>query len=1288
MSNLIEKRSFDGGMNTDDALENIAPEDFLNGFNFRGGTYESGQVSGLQPIPGTLALFKAPPSDAGLPDWVIGGCDDEQRRRILYFVASDGIGYIGCWDIQARKGYVVLSDQNVTGGLRLDRFHPVHSSFVLNGILYWTDNLNEPRRINIDAGISLNDPLALPRDAIVVNNVPSTAGGFLQNLYSFDTDFFYITPGRLSVMGPGINMLLRRTGTGGPGAATTNLFVPIDWSTFPTDPYWTILGNALTAYFTSLDPTGANWNVTVIPVSSNFSRIQVDIKQDWDWGTGDPLYAPTASVELHLFQQKVPAYISPVQQPVITWIRRPPGVPPTQSKVFQEAPVVHNNFIDKGAFQFCYRYAYREYELSTLSGLSTTALYNAAGDRSNRIDVTIPLSEAIAQDVIRIDLVAVYLNSGQYFIIKSWDIEDNVDHKAIIDHNSGNTPLSYSFYNNQVGIAIDPAYSVKPFDSVPILSETVDRAKNRAFLGHNTSGYDTPSITSLTAVPKVAPSISSNSGEWFFLKYRITQNVGGTTTSFDNSVYIIYIVNPAIPYGAGYFTTRIGIDPQGPPFPGSVDYTLLTYRGFTIYDVMSTAADGTPFNTFGYPTSFTQLQYTDQSVSSTVTNLPGGGSDINNRIFKSGGTYKLAITFYDNNQRKCGALTNPSVFISIDETKYNTTTNVPSINWTLSNGNPTAEIPEFAYYYSIDITKCLTTRFFIQARPKNASYVTKDADGNYLFTTSAYDNGLLGCAFDITSLDSFQMGYVFNEGDILKIYRDILVSPDLYFLKIVGQQGKWLITELADLGLLDTTSTLLFEIYTPFQQSADEPYYEQGFMYQVSNPGTDSRAYGVLNGAIAGDVTIIVRNDGTNNYVTENMSPNDKFWKVWNTDAGRPNFVDRIGQVVDSSSVKYSNVLVQGGKTNGLSTFDALDSIDLPVELGAIRKLELTSKIQKEGTVMLAVCESEIVSLYMGETQVASPQGNAFLSVSSNVIGTIYPLKGSFGTSDPMSIQQWKGNVYGYDSFNGVVWQYSDNGLEPISRYKLRTFWRNWSAVYRNLTAEQIAALGSQPYVVGGIDPFNGEYLLSIPKILADNPNGLLPGYTDPVPNLFNPMDGEAKTMVFKIDENRWKPCCSFAAETLVHSGDQLYGFNNSTIYLHNDLGSPFAVFYGTQYPCVVMFGNGHFPSSVKILNALNVESDLAPDTTVVLNEYPWTQISDIVGNEWRDVEGVFYAPVKNNRVDPRYVDPDLALSFGEKMRSKASKFQLSFFTTQHFQLKYVNIGYKVSAGHRTIPSK
>ncbi len=1012
------------------------------------------------------------------------------------------------------------------------------------------------------------------------------------------------------------------------------------------------------------------------------------------------------------------AYSVPLSQDVISLIKRPPMLPLSINKVTDGT--VLNNFIENNAFQFSARYYYKDGETSVLSTYSKLANYNKEADTYNAVDVTFSFSEHIDQDVQRVNLIVRFGNTNNFFVIKSWNKDNSTDNSEINAHNNGVTALTYRFYNDILGEPIDPAYALKPFDSVPITSDTLEVAKDRLYLANNVSGYDTPTSTSLAATTATASS-------------------------------------PSV-------------------------------------------------------------------------------------MFKTGATYQPTINFYDYAGRKCGIVTKEDLKLDIPDRGYSTTNFVNAINWTLSNNNALTEIPDWAYYYSININQCLLARYFLQLRGLNCSYLKKNSNNEFVLGTPDYDSSLAGCAFDITTLSSFKMGYVFTEGDFVNIY--ISGSSTVYKLAIIGQGGGYIYTELQDLGTLNATNKFLFQIYTPYKPSVNEPSFEEGYIYKINSPATFGRQYSTISGTITGDTQLLTRtsvnrvlytintvdekrnddqlatlgvlytaqdaasssfstgsspfrslagfNIATNNnrwiirndsagdlklriagfvkltpdsnrtwrmyvednvsnktvlvpdtvmvanlqktlnfdtevtlgagrklfvlhfqsvansmyfkdlsmvisvpddnitYLAETMSPNDKFYKNWYTNAGRPNFIQNIGQVEKTNSISFSETYIAGTRVNGLSSFNALNEKPIPLESGHIQKLQLTSKVQNEqGVVMLVICEKETASLYLGEVQQYGSNAQTTLTIADQVIGTINVLRGSFGTLNPESVVEFRGGVYWVDVANGKVIQYASNGLFPISEYKMTRFWKLFSDLYLSLTTAEIEALGSRPFIFGTVDYYHSELLFSIPKLSNTPPKGYLPDYSSTI-YPFDIWDATGKTIVYKLNANPnfWIGAYSFNPEYFISLQNKLYSFQNGILYQHNQIGH-YNQFYGVQYQSKIMFVCNQPPNIVKSYNSINIESNdgtLLPSLTYFRSETPYQQASDLLDFQYTNYEGVLYATLMRNKLIPTATGYNTnGLLTQEKMRTSALKVMLVFSVTNvPLELRYVTIGFTISQGHKT----
>jgi hypothetical protein len=626
--------------------------------------------------------------------------------------------------------------------------------------------------------------------------------------------------------------------------------------------------------------------------------------------------------------------------------------------------------------------------------------------------------------------------------------------------------------------------------------------------------------------------------------------------------------------------------------------------------------------------------------------------------------------------------------VNVSSRNYNYTTAVRSLTWAVSNASALTEIPDWAYYYAPVRTLNLKTRYFIDAFAKAAKYATKDADGVYVYTNTTYVPAAVAIAIETTALVQAGLGYVFTAGDIAVLIDD---TNNEYEIPVIGQDGIYILLSAEDIGDL-SAKKFVYEIYTPYQTSEQEPFYEMGQMYPIDNPGTSTRQYSVTTDVFIADAYTITRNYDTDSYEAEAMSPNDYFYNRWDNDGGKPNYITKLGRTVKSGFFSWSNTYIPGTAINGLSTFEALNQTNVPEDCGAIEKLILTSKVQGEGDVMLAICRaSETCSIYLGETQILDATGaTQYFAASSGVVGTINVLKGSRGTINPESVVQYRGRVFWADVSNGRYVQYSINGLDDISIYKMTRFWKLFCAQYQSMTSAEIEALGSRPFIFSTVDPAHDELLISIPKLLSTPPKGYLPDYPATI-YPFDIWDGQAKTIVFKLNlgegKPRWQGSYSFCAENFVTLQNKLYSFKNGHLYRHNSTTS-FNNFYGTQYTSKVMVVANQVADIPKVYDNISVKANVQPYFVYFYTEYPYVQASDLVDYDpnWNNMEGVFYARLYRNKIVPTAVGFNTdGLLTAEKMRTTALRIMVEFTSvTTQLELKFIGIGYTVSRGHQT----
>lgn len=989
-------------------------------------------------------------------------------------------------------------------------------------------------------------------------------------------------------------------------------------------------------------------------------------------------------------------YSWPIKYETTTLIKRPPIYRLQPTKVTDSS--FDNNLIKNRAYQFTYRYHYRDRQISVLSVYSQLMPFNAKEDGSNAIDIELSSAEYIDDDVQQVDICVRYGNTGKTLVVKRYNKDNEADRNAILAHNSGAAQLGFRFYDDIVGEPLSELDANLPFDSVPIRAKTTEYARSRVHLANYISGYDTPTESSLAVTLDDIDTGASGSfaGTWGFVTLNANYTDVGIQDDFmfpfvrrtsDSSLYYFPSVRNS---GGGIWNGGTG------PVPSSINLsqatlqaaneaTLIAYLKETNYPpTPGLGGIGTPPWDVAYSISFGSL--------GSVSVVDFEPISVN-QFFKTNSTYLVSIAFYDRFRRKCGVLRNP-VQVSIPIRTWSQTQFTTILQWTLSNTNASDEIPDWAYYYQIHITKNQTTRFFTEARTYNATYVTKNQDGTFTYGNPNFTDQTYAVGFDITTLNNYGLGYTYTEGDLANIF---FVSGDPWTLPVLGTDGTWVHLQPVDFGFgLNFDTNLLLELFTPYKSLGDkEPYFEVGDMIPVSNPGTAQRAYSLLVGQINGDTYALERQDKNGGifpnqlYIVEAMSPNDNVWQIWETDTGWPTFFDDIGQVTITDKGRYSDTFIKGSKVNGINKFLPLNEYDCD---GAVQKLQLANKIADEGTVMLAICVDFTVSLYLGETQLVASAQNAFVAQSPGVVGSKNVLKPHLGTQHPETILEYRGLVFGYDVSKGCVWQYSVNGQDIVSRFGQTRFFQRYAIGIAAASPGNLDNINGFHHMPFGIDPFHKELICTLPAFTYPNYASTLPSYSS-VPsyassiiNRFDIFDSLGKTMCYSYEKNNWGSNFEFMGEFYETLNNELYGFKDGRLYRFY-VTANWNTFFGVQYPVRICVTANMNPSALKDLMNIGIESSVAPDFTVAMTAVPDQQITDLAADDYDDNQGFFYATFFKDRLSPNTSGTvDEKLYTGDVLTDIAPMVMCEFQQYSALMwVEFINLGYEISKGQKQI---
>jgi len=769
-------------------------------------------------------------------------------------------------------------------------------------------------------------------------------------------------------------------------------------------------------------------------------------------------------------------YTLPLDPWDITVARRVPIYPPKARKLVSadEAGIDDRavNLVGKSSFQFSYRYKHDTGEYTTIAPYSEILPPNITRygyplgtfDEERDFDtirVVLDKEEPIGQTVELVEILVRRGNVGSWNIIKTFD--RRLDPTPFTDHNTyGADPIGFYFYNEFDGIPIADSEAYLPFSDVPIFSNSLEIANNRLFLFNNVKGYDSV-VSPITLTPRLSgaanPALWRIVGAYYLIEWPsgpVTEKVVMRIRSGFGTMSGWY----ETPYSAATFNSG-GLDLN--PAAGA----------YTRYDIIDD--EDIPTELIGFlndtTTSYTVTPYTT-GPDNVVIGVDWEQYINTARVFRSGYTYKVQTIFYDFAGRNAG-MTHDPVEITAPTAQFAQNSFLFGIDWELSQlpGN----IPIWAHSYAIARSRAFET--FMAGYFKEPKYANKQADGTYTFTDTAYSSAWDGIGFNFAKMIAQGFGYAYSEGDYIVLINGL---QERFTLKIIGTQGDWIVTELADIGDI-STATFYFEVLSPTRE-AEEQYWEVGRNYKIDNPGALDRAFSVVNGTIYGDTWLGKRLDASNySQPVQCMNPNNTFWQSWPQDYGR------VSKLLFSKQQRYETDLHPSGpyfpgtETNQLNAFLSGENKQLDLSIGFGQRLVLASRTQEYGTVMLAIGKSEVASIYLGRTEFFNADETPNVLRSTNVIGNVNILKGGFGTLNPESCFKNDGNVYWFSAIKSSFVRYAKDGVNPISDKKMATF----AAWLGNLVLTTASDIPGQPgvKVAGGFDDFHKEALWAIPPI-------------------------------------------------------------------------------------------------------------------------------------------------------------------------------------------------------------
>jgi len=261
-------------------------------------------------------------------------------------------------------------------------------------------------------------------------------------------------------------------------------------------------------------------------------------------------------------------------------------------------------------------------------------------------------------------------------------------------------------------------------------------------------------------------------------------------------------------------------------------------------------------------------------------------------------------------------------------------------------------------------------------------------------------------------------------------------------------------------------------------------------------------------------------------------------------------FEDNYQEEVVSNGLIFSQIYNGKTNVNRLNQFIIAENItkQLNPDYGSVQLLHTRHND------IIAYCENKVVKILTNKDALFNADGNANITSNNAVLGQAIPYNSNFGIStNPESFAFYTHRSYFTDRKNGVVVRHSMDGMEAISDYGMKGFFRD-------------ALPANTGYMVGSYDIRKHQYNISTHPTNANS------------------------TVSFSESINGWTSKKSFIPEAGGSIQNKYFTFKNGHIYEHH-VGSV-CNFYGSKVTPYVEVILNEAPANMKNFRTLNYEGD------------------------------------------------------------------------------------------------
>ena len=462
------KHTFQAGRMNKDLDERILPNgEYRDAMNIDLANSESGSVGAAQNILGNLQKSFINISGATC----VGSIADTENEKIYWFIKGTSVDAIAEYDQVRNEVKPVIVDTNNI--LNFSITHLLTGINIIDGLLFFTDNLNEPKVINISK---------FKGDSTTYGSLNFTTHTTLLPSSGLASDAYNFTEEDVTVIKKGpINALTfdarntKRVGIGGEVGVTECIVSANFYDSSTTEPV--LVGSTIVIAQSNVIGTRPHLvvgdTVTLKPEDSDEEQFDKDHQIRCEVITAyqqTPTTVTTLSLKILNIPDEVPTS-------AVNWVL----------SLDQEDPMFLDKFI-----RFSYRYKYKDGEYSTFAPFTKTVFVPKDYDYEPTKGYNLGM-----ENDIRYLKLSGFRPTDIPKQVEEVDIlykEDGVNNIYVVDtikvNDSYWTTNEYEIENELIYKTVESNQLLRPWDNVPKKAKAQELAANRIIYGNYLQNFD------------------------------------------------------------------------------------------------------------------------------------------------------------------------------------------------------------------------------------------------------------------------------------------------------------------------------------------------------------------------------------------------------------------------------------------------------------------------------------------------------------------------------------------------------------------------------------------------------------------------------------------------------------------------------------------------------------------------------------------------------------------------------------------------------------------------------